>query len=294
MDDLRRRLFDAGYLGSLRAALAEASPDGPASARLLSSPPASVRRLGVFSGSFNPLTVAHTTVVEAAQREGELDLAAYALSTLTTDKEQITGATLDDRLAVLLAHTGERPGEGVLLLNRGLYVEQARLLRSAWPSLERLVFIVGFDKIVQVFDPRYYADREAALEELFALAQFAVAPRAGAGEAELDGLLGRPENRPHRHAVSYLDAPPGLSGLSSTLLRTQAARGETAAELLPAAAAELIAATGAYRSTDGSMRDPYALRRTMLAEVWSAGKSAPAPDALMRRWMDMVNDGQGA
>jgi nicotinic acid mononucleotide adenylyltransferase len=287
MNDLGRRLFDVRYLDALRAELRAAAPQGPAAARLLTPAPIQLRRLGVFSGSFNPLTNAHTALAAAALQEVGLDLAAYTLSTLTTDKEQVTGAALDDRLAVLLAHTEGRESEGVLLLNRGLYVEQARLLRAAFPALERLWFLVGFDKIVQVFDPRCYADREAALSELFALAEFAVAPRAGAGQEELDRLLDRPENRRYRAAVRYLPAPPELAHLSSSLLRDQLAAGATSDGRLPTAAAALIAATGAYRAAPGGGADPYALRRALLDEAWAADET-PEPDALARRWQAAV------
>ena len=38
--------------------------------------------------------------------------------------------------------------------------------------------IYGYDKVVQIFDPRYYDDRDAALDRLFALSSLLVAPRA--------------------------------------------------------------------------------------------------------------------
>lgn len=283
--ELPLRLFDARYLGRLRALLDAAAPTTPPAARLLAPDPApSLERLGVFSGSFNPLTHAHCAVVEAAHRWGHFDLVAYTLSTLTTDKEAVTGITLDDRLAVLLAHTHGRPGEGVLLVNRGLYVEQARALRAAFPALRELWLVVGFDKIVQVFDPRYYADREAALDELFSLAGFLVAPRGGAGAGELAMLLDQPGNRRFRDRVQLLEVADGHADASSTQARAQAELGEVAPGALPDAAATLIRATGAYRAPVGGSPSPYQLRRALLEEAWAAAPVSAAPEDLARRW----------
>ena len=60
------------------------------------------------------------------------------------------------------------------------------------PALERLVFLVGFDKIVQIFDPRYYDDREDALRQLFSVASFAVAPAGGPAVRSLTSCSGEP------------------------------------------------------------------------------------------------------
>ena len=68
-------------------------------------------------------------------------------------------------MLAMLAKT--RSNVGVVLCNRGLYVEQAEALRQRIlaPGQE-LVFVVGFDKIQQIVDPRYYADRDASLNRL--------------------------------------------------------------------------------------------------------------------------------
>ena len=105
----------------------------------------------------------------------------FAVATRTIDKERAEGALLEDRLLVLKLEARARRDWAVALVNRGLYVDQAELFRGALPGLRDLTFLVGFDKIVQIFDPRYYDDREAALGRLFGLASFAVAPRAGSG-----------------------------------------------------------------------------------------------------------------
>src|SRR5438874_2258837 len=80
---------------------------------------------------------------EAAECQ-QLGPVAFALSTRIIDKEQPEPAFLPDRLLVLelsIQRTGQRL---IALLNRGLYVEQAELLRATLPNLDQLVFLVGF------------------------------------------------------------------------------------------------------------------------------------------------------
>src|SRR6266849_4291037 len=181
---------------ALAAELAELQPDGPPRARLLRAPAAGLgAQVGVLAGSFDPLTAAHAALARAALRHGGLDSLLWLLSVQVIDKEDRACAALADRALVLARYVARRPRHGLAACNRGLYVEEAEALAPLLPGGAALWFVVGHDKIVQVLDPRYYADRAAALERLFALAGFLVAPRAGAGRGELAALLARPENR---------------------------------------------------------------------------------------------------
>src|SRR5207248_8509577 len=92
-------------------------------------------------------------------------------------------------------------------------------MRGALPLVAELVFLVGHDKIVQIFDPRYYSDRDGALRELFALSGFLVAPRAGAGIDELRDLLAEPENRQFAARVRPLALAERYRAMSSTKAR---------------------------------------------------------------------------
>jgi nicotinic acid mononucleotide adenylyltransferase len=143
-----------------------------------------------------------------------------ALSTHITDKERVQRPLLLDRIALLetvlrnhVRHTG------IMLFNRGLYVEQAEAVHSAFPQVSDLYFLIGFDKILQIFDPRYYKDRDQALYELFELADFLVAPRGEAGPEDLDTLLDRPKNKQYAAHVHALPLNPTYRYISSTNIR---------------------------------------------------------------------------
>jgi nicotinamide-nucleotide adenylyltransferase len=211
------------------------------------------RRVGLLAGSYNPLTTAHVALAAAARATAHLEVVAWACATVTVDKERVTRATLADRLAQLLAYTERLPGNALVVVNRGLYVDQARLVRTLAAAGAEVDIVVGFDKVVQILDPRYYIDRETALSELFSTAHLLVAPRGPDGRESLDRLLKRPENQPFTGHIAFLDLPGALAADSSTAARRLAAGGAPGfaalRALLPPEGVALAAETGAY---DGS------------------------------------------
>jgi nicotinic acid mononucleotide adenylyltransferase len=204
----------------LKQLVAAVDPDGPADVRWPRplADGARGRRVALLPGSFNPPTSAHLALAREAEASGQVDAAVYVLSKRTVDKEHVTGLALDERLALLCA-LAEQSGDGVAFVNRGLYVDLAAAFRASLPEARELVFLVGFDKIVQIFDPKYYTDRDAALRELFALASFLVAPRAEAAADELRELLAQPENRQFADRVRQLAIDARYRDVSSTRAR---------------------------------------------------------------------------
>ena len=225
-------------------------------------------RVGLVAGSFNPLTRAHVTLVNAALRAAGLDAVIWACAAASVDKERVERAALVDRLAQMRAFIVGRRRDALVLLNRGLYVDEARTIRALLAPSAELLILVGFDKIVQIFDPRYYDDRDAALRELFSLARLLVAPRGDDRAEALAALLAQPENRPFASHVHYLDVPPAYLRDSSTEARALAAAtppDEAAlARLLPPAALALTLQTGAYRRAINPADDVYGIRERWL------------------------------
>ena len=176
------------------------------------------RRVGLLASSMNPLTRAHVALAEAAKQCAELDMLCWVVTAVTVDKERVERASQVDRLVEARLYA-EAVGDGLLLLKGGLYVEQARAAHALLAPETEVILIVGFDKIVQIFDPRYYADRDAALRELVAEAELVVAPRAGADEDDLRALLARPENRQFAERVRYCPLPSQYVNDSSTEAR---------------------------------------------------------------------------
>jgi|GEM_PF-324302 len=223
--------------------------------------------VALITGSFNPLTTAHVALAEAALREGGFDMIVWGIATSTIDKEMVERASLEDRFTQLIAFSHVFPDGAVVAFNKGLYVDEARALRQVLPADCTINIVVGFDKIVQILDPRYYSDREVALRELFELASIRVAPRAEFGEAALRELLAQPDNRRYQDMVAYLPLNPVYAAKSSTEVRALARRQETIAEpeepvkrvLTPEGAA--LVALGPYEDTAaGTAQDQYMIR----------------------------------
>lgn len=255
MDDATERrqrawaaLHDTALQARIAEALASFAPTG--------APPLAViaganwvnaaHRLGVLAGSFNPPTLAHVALARSALQQARLDAVLWAISHVTVDKERVTRAPLASRLAILTTLAEHFPYTAVGILSAGLYADQARDLRASLPQITDLVFIMGFDKIVQIFDPQYYTDFAAALDELFGQARILVAPRDGEGEHDLAALLATPPNRPYADRVQFLPLDPALQALSSTELRARIARGDPIADGAPPEALALVDA-GAYQ-----------------------------------------------
>src|SRR5579859_3700054 len=94
----------------------------------------------VFTGSFNPPTIAHLALLKQAQRftreqDDYQPLHLYAaFSKRTVDKEGVERPLLLDRILLLQTLLRRRlPRVGLLLFNRGLYVEQAEAIRASFP-----------------------------------------------------------------------------------------------------------------------------------------------------------------
>lgn len=223
MNDFSISSYTIQRFKRIQALLDQLNPQAPAQALVVPGSPTPEGKIIVFPGSFNPPTLAHLALLKQAWQfarvHGPMHIYA-ALSTHITDKERVQRSLLLDRVYLLetvlrnhVRHTG------IMLFNRGLYVEQAEAIQNTYPQVSDLYFLIGFDKIVQIFDPHYYKDRDLALHELFELADFLVAPRGEAGPEELGILLDRPENRDYAEHVHALALSAAYRDISSTRIR---------------------------------------------------------------------------
>jgi nicotinic acid mononucleotide adenylyltransferase len=244
--------------------------------RPLTRDPATIAAL---SGSFNPLTRGHEALVTAARQEG-MGAVLLVLPVRAIDKEGVARAALVDRALVLLQWAAWHGGTGVALVNRGLYLEQAALLAAQYPS-SAITFLVGYDKVEQIFDPRYYTDRDAALETLFGLATLRVAPRQGRGKDALDALLQREENRRFAAHVTPLTLEADVEALSSTTVREAARAGQPWQALVPVETAVFLREALPYSApvylADGEEIDAYGLRLALI-DAAASGRLGPGAD----------------
>ena len=152
--------------------------------------------IGVFPGTFNPPTVGHLAIADAAVAQFGLVRLDLVLSEAPIDKHG-TGDLLPlaERVALVREALAGRPWATVRTTHHQLIVDIA----SGYDLV-----VMGADKWAQVCDPRYYADTAARDAALAALPAVAVAPR---------GDWTVPEE--HR-----LDVAPWVGEVSATAVRS--------------------------------------------------------------------------
>lgn len=172
-------------------------------------------RIGCMPGSFNPLTVAHVSVADAARRTLGLARVDLVLSRRTLAKEHLHQPPAEVRAAAAREATAHLGWLGVT-------VTDAQLLVDIAAGYD--VLVIGADKWAQLHDPRFYGDDPAARDAAVArLPTVAVAPRPPHPlPAPGDGIV-------------ILEVDPGLAAVSSTAVRAGALHWRAVRPLRPPA-----------------------------------------------------------
>ena len=205
------------------------------------------RRLGIFSGSFNPLTVAHIRMIEAAQKKYDLAEILLILARANVDKG-VFGLSLADRLWMLKAYTANQEDFSVAACSHGKFIEKIAALKSVYPSETQFSFIVGYDTFIRLFDPKYYTDLQAALEALFDQCRFIVANRQEYDADAVRQVMEAPDYRRYAGGVDLIELPDFYAEISSTDIRAQIQAGNSVDHLVPSEVQEFLKAVQAYQA----------------------------------------------
>jgi nicotinic acid mononucleotide adenylyltransferase len=218
-------------LAPLAGALARAETlDGPRLELVTGTLPSGARA-GLLAGTFNPLTRAHAALAVAAHRAG-WERVVLAMAPASLDKERLQRAHPLDRLDWARRWARGHAWAAVAVSSHPLLVDMAEALGrlTAGP----VALLLGADKAVQLVEPRYYEDLEAALARLRKAASLLVADRAGHSTATLP------------LDASRLPTPAWTLTRSSTEARAAARRGDPLDPLVPTPIARAITRTHAY------------------------------------------------
>jgi nicotinate-nucleotide adenylyltransferase len=178
-------------------------------------------KTGVLAGAFNPVTLAHTGLADAAR--SVVDEVICVLPRIYPHKEW-HGASLEERIAMLRASGSF---DRVETTGGGLFIDIARELHAADPERE-LFFICGRDAAERVLTWDY--GEPGAVERMLDQFHLLVASRQGHFEP--------PVHLEHR--IWDLKVAPGLDEVSSTEVRRRIAAGEAWERLVPAAIVEAV------------------------------------------------------
>ncbi len=204
-------------------------------------------KLGIFSGSFNPLTVAHAKMIAAAAANFNLQETVLLLAKANVDKN-VFGLSLADRLLMLKRYAVSREDVSVAACSHGRFIEKLRALEAVYPPNTYFSFIVGYDTFVRIFDPKYYTDMNTALESLFDRCRLIVANRESENADAVNKFLEQPEIRAFAENIDIIELPCFYAELSSTQIRTQIARGDSIDSLVPPSVRDFLSTTNAYQS----------------------------------------------
>jgi nicotinic acid mononucleotide adenylyltransferase len=263
-------------------------PEGQPTVSMLLRANSPGKRIGILPSSFNPPTMAHLGLVAAAKQHLALDEVVLSLGKVIVEKK-LTGLTPADRLLALCAVSRKRDDLSIAIASCGLYVEMGQAYQRAYPGSE-LYFLMDFDKIEQIFDPKYYQDRDASLRALFSTAKIAVASRGDHGQEALRALLQKPENQTFAAYVSHLPLDPTLAEISSTQVRQQAQEKKFNPREIPKDVVLLLRETFAYQTPKPFLQeslDLYQLRSDLVqraaASQTAGGDLAPLLERLCER-----------
>jgi nicotinic acid mononucleotide adenylyltransferase len=195
------------------------------------------------------------------------------LDTEAMDKE-IVGATLVDRLLMLQFLFEDELCFSVGVSNRGLFLTKAEVLMEMYPKGTGITFIVGYDTLARVFDPKYYEDREEALARLFTSCTFMVANRGDYGRKAFDQLMTSKENVRFKGKVQFCEIPKHLAQISSSQVRQRVREGGPFARLVPAGVREFIEKVKLYTADTeirprGQRVNLYEVRTQILRRLYA-------------------------
>tara|TARA_B100000686_G_C16787224_1_gene976061 strand:- start:371 stop:898 length:528 start_codon:yes stop_codon:yes gene_type:complete len=151
-------------------------------------------RRAVYPGSFNPPTIGHVAIVEAAIQQHQLASIDLTISEVALAKPLIERPSLEERIRVLEASFSKIPQ--VNIVQTGL-----QLIADIAEGYDLVV--MGADKWAQIHDENFYDDVDHMHECISRLPQVAVAPR---GEIFVPAEI-------------LLEVPEKIAAISSSLAR---------------------------------------------------------------------------
>src|ERR1035441_5499794 len=177
-------------------------------------------RLGVLPGTFNPVTVAHLALAEAAL--AIVDEVVFVLPRHFPHKTY-SGAGFDQRAELLQLALAAEPRFSAAASHGGLFVEIAWECREAYGGDVRLIFLCGRDAAERIANWDY--GRTGAFSEMLTKFDFLVAARGGE--------YCPPESL--SASFARLELNGAFDHVSASEVRTRIGKGESWEHLVPAA-----------------------------------------------------------
>ena len=180
----------------------------------------SPRRLGILAGTFNPVTIAHLGLADAAR--GICDEVLFVLPRIFPHK-QYSGASLEERIRLLEAALSDSRDSSLAVADHGLFVEIAEECREAYGAGVRLSFLCGRDAAERIAGWEY--GPPGAFAAMLREFDLLVARRNGEYMPPPELSAG----------IERLPVPDGFDLVSASAVRERIAGGHAWEHLVPAA-----------------------------------------------------------
>ena len=190
-------------------------------------------RLGVLGGAYNPITLAHLSMADAAVQTFDLHEMLFLLPEVPPHKT-IFGASLKQRLEMMQLAVDDCPYASVGLSTHGLFIDIYQALQGIYPQQCDVFFVTGRDAAERILTWNY-ADAEAALRQMLTSFQLIICDREGAFRLPADPLLVPYQDRMHRCPLAK-----DFDQVSSTVVRQRCLAGLPLAGFVPSAVAQYI------------------------------------------------------
>ncbi|MBM3737025.1 MAG: hypothetical protein FJW39_14685 [Acidobacteria bacterium] len=193
---------------------------------LIKPEPRDPRSVGIFPGSFHPVTRAHEALAQAALRE--VDIVIFAMPRRFPHK-RYEGVGLEQRMAIAGCVARGCPRSGAAITEGGLFIDMAREARVHYP--EAAIWILcGRDAAERIVGWTYDG---LGIEEQLREYGLLVAAR--------QGEYAPPERL--RERIRPLAMAPDWDALSATEVRARMESGGAWEELVPECAVEAVRET---------------------------------------------------
>jgi len=186
--------------------------------------PSEPRSLGILAGSFNPPTIAHLELANAAGSRADEVLCVVPRA---LPHKEYFGATVEQRVEMLLL-SGLAVPHSIAFSDKGLFIDIARECRTHYDPDTRLYLICGRDAAERILTWDY--GRTGVVEELLDEFELLVAPRGGEFQVPAE----------FKQRIHLLDLPGRHDSVSSSEVRERIARGEPWEQLVPPTIVEKV------------------------------------------------------
>jgi nicotinate-nucleotide adenylyltransferase len=181
--------------------------------------------IGILPGAFNPVTVAHLALAQAAL--ARVDQVVFVLPRSFPHKEY-SGAGIEARAAMLLALAVDSASFSVAYADGGLFIEIARECRAAYGGSVSVSMLCGRDAAERIVEWDYGVP--GAIEKV--LEEFSLLVAARRGEYAPPPRL--------VHAIGRLQLDGEFDHVSSSEVRQRIAAGEDWERLVPASVRDRV------------------------------------------------------